>query len=173
MHEATITVISMRKDGKGLKAAWNGEEAWMEIPDSLRGRFEWKNTYPVQYTTTSKRDGSKGYIIKGLGGGASPAADSGPPNSRGFVNGRQHSADHEYDLKVGAQAKFNAIAPSLAGVSCAQGTVVDEKWIANLFAKCLAGHELGWDAYKKMRAAATLSARRPEPEFSDDLGDTF
>jgi hypothetical protein len=165
MHEATITVVSMRKDGKGLKAAWNGEEAWMDIPDSLRGRFEWKNTYPIQYTTTNKRDGSTGYVIKAFAGSSQAPAQGGhnkPPNG-----------DPEYDLKIGAQAKFNALAPAMATMAVARDTPVDEKWIASLFAKCLVGHELGWDAYKKMRAAATLSARRPEPEFNDSLDDTF
>lgn len=64
MHETTITVVSMRKDRKGLKAAFDGKEEWMDIPDSLQNQFEWKGIYAIGYTTAPKQNGAIGYAIK-------------------------------------------------------------------------------------------------------------
>ena len=88
MHEANITVVSMRMDGRALKAAWDGAEHWMDIPDSLRGHFEWKQTYLIEYTTTKKNNGSIGYAIKQM----KPANGSPATPAGGRVMGTGSSA---------------------------------------------------------------------------------
>ena len=51
MHEATVTVLSVRKDGKGFKAnvPEHGGEIWFSLSDRDKGRIEWKKTYDIAY----------------------------------------------------------------------------------------------------------------------------
>lgn len=149
------------KDGDGVKyKAWAEQAAIMEVGGE----------YSIGYTTEDYQ-GAPQHTIKEIRPLNAPTPSAAPRPA--LANKPNGHADPEYDLKIGAQAKFNAIAPGLAIGALARDITVDERWIANLYAKCLLGHELGWDAYKKMRAAATLSARKPEPEFNDSLEDTF
>ncbi len=50
MHESTVTVLSVRKDGKGFKANLpEYGEVWLSLSDRDIGKIEWKKTYDIAF----------------------------------------------------------------------------------------------------------------------------
>ncbi len=50
MHECTVTVLSVRKDGKGFKANLpEYGEVWLSLSDRDIGKIEWKKTYDIAF----------------------------------------------------------------------------------------------------------------------------
>lgn len=149
------------KDEDGVKyKAWADQAAMMDVGGE----------YSIGYTSEDYQ-GAPQHTIKEIRPLSAPTPSPAPRPA--LTNKPNGHADPEYDLKVGAQATYNGIVAPLATTAIARDITVDEKWIADLKFKCIVGHEMAWDRYRKWKAEKTLSARRPEPEFSDGLDDTF
>ena len=104
MHQATLTALSVRRDGAAFKAALPDEgEQWLDLPDNLVGKVEWKSSYNVGWTKTPRKAGGFFYNVKQLNpvNTAPPAAGHNSPHA----NGNGTPPPHSYkDLDIATQA---------------------------------------------------------------------
>ena len=86
MHEAVLTATSVRKDGKGFQAEIPGEgKQWLNLPDNLVGRVEWKKQYRVGWVKNPKGDRTY-YDVRQLNQ-ADPPSQAAPVAKVGNGNG--------------------------------------------------------------------------------------
>ena len=118
MHEAHITVLSVRKDGTAFKADLPGiGEQWVKIPASMVGLLEWKQRYHIGWVKVEKD-----YFLQQLinGGPQPPTPRIDKPlahvgHNQPPPNGNGHGIDRE--LRIAALAYSNHLGPILAAQS--------------------------------------------------------
>jgi hypothetical protein len=167
MHQQQITVLSLRKDGAGFKTNLDGEgEQWVDIPENLRGRLEWKGSYQIGWKKNPKKTGGWFYNLTSVGE-ANQTAGAPPPPAKG--NGT--APPHNYkDLDIATQAVAKVFGPLIVAREI-EGEISPEA-IAEIMTRCEAGVKRWW----RSRSVVAPPATPPQPPRNDpveDIEDTF
>ena len=157
MHQETVTVLSVRKDGKGFKAALEGEgEQWLTIPPNMLGRIEWKGTYQIGWTKTPRQDGGFFYNLKQWA--------AAPSNGRGYVAPMKvPAAPTDKDKHIGTLAFLKTFGPIYAAQS---DKPIDKFTMAQFGRQCMAAYDMSLGG-QNIAPPDTLD------DGVDDIGDTF
>ena len=163
MHTANITVISVRQDGTGFKAAIPNEgEQWLSLPDSLHGQAEWKKDYVISYTKTPKRQGGFFYNVKSLA--APGTVKSAAPVAHGNGTPQPHSFK---DLDIATQAVAKIFGPMIVAREI-EGDI-DEAAMAEIMMRCEGAVKRWWRNRNKFAAPPAQPVNGP----IDNIEDTF
>ena len=162
MHQETVPVLSVRKDGKGFKAALEGEgEQWLSIPPNMLGRIEWKGTYQIGWTKTPRQDGGFFYNLKALGRSPPVVAPS-----NGHVDVMPviaPTAPTDKDKHIGTLAFLKTFGPIYAAQS---DKPIDKFTMAQFGRQCMAAYDMSLGG-QNIAPPDTLD------DGVDDIGDTF
>lgn len=153
MHEAVVTVLSVRKDGTAFKADPGKGEIWFSLPDSLKGKVEWKKRYHIRWTENKGERGTFNNIKLLM------------PESEGSQQAVQ-----------AAEAKPNG-APASNGSGPEKGMIIKES-VALLYAGCppnkiVEFFKVAEEIYQHIKAPKVEDTYVKETYFTNDLDDTF
>ncbi len=159
MHQEQITVLSVRKDGKGFKANLTGEgEQWLSIPPNLVGKITWKETYQIGWTKTPRQDGGFFYNLKQLGGA---------PNGNVVPMARPAAPlPVDKDKHIGTLAFLKTFGPIYAAQSDAP---INKFTMAQFGRQCMAAYDMSLGGQNHPEPLPVYDTTDPV----DDIGDTF
>lgn len=162
MHQAQLTALSVRQDGKGFKASLPEDgEQWLSLPDNLVGKVDWKSSYNVGWTKTPRKTGGFFYNVKELTPAAAPAGHSQPS-----ANGNGQPLPHSYkDLDIASQAIAKVFGPLIIAREV-EGEITKQT-MAEIMLRCEDAAKLWWRSRTKAAPPATL------PPPVEDIEDTF